>query len=94
MASEDGALGTAVGGLADLLVRGATPDFAHDMATLDALLVGRSGLELMDTVATAAPAFEADVDLTMSRLQATHPDLLAQAGTALPNEAADSEGTR
>jgi predicted TIM-barrel fold metal-dependent hydrolase len=87
VAGANGALGTAVAGLLDLLVQGAAPGFAHDMATLDALLGGRSGLELMDTVATTAPAFEQDVDLAMSQLQATHPDLLAQAGTALLDEA-------
>jgi predicted TIM-barrel fold metal-dependent hydrolase len=90
---HDSRLGTALASVLDDLIQGGAPDYATDLARVDAILGPSSALE-------AAPAFEpqsqeqfeAEVDLAFQDLQARSPATVERIGTLVAETEADESG--
>jgi predicted TIM-barrel fold metal-dependent hydrolase len=90
---HDARLGSALASVLDSLVQGAAPDYATDLARVDAILGPSSALE-------SAPAFEpqsqeqfeAEVDAALRDLQARSPATVERIGTLMAEAEADEPG--
>jgi predicted TIM-barrel fold metal-dependent hydrolase len=90
---SSGVLGAALSELVDRLIQGTAPGYAADLARLNAILGTAEGLEAAPVPEAASTGeFERDVDVVMSELQGSDPDLLLRLGTELAVQETPSGG--